>query len=206
MIMLAGRLADPASGQETLSAIDITVRRNAFGRQADSFETDLSIAGLHGGPYRGVFIRAPWAERVGEEAEALAAEPRTGKFVAVRQGPALATAFHPELTNAPRIHEPAFTAAFRPRVISTTLALAWVAGGCRAAYITDGDVRGSVHFAVGIALCQAAGAIITGLHGQPLHNGTGGLVAAADTSTHAVIIDIIRGQARSGRPQQAIGT
>jgi pyridoxal 5'-phosphate synthase pdxT subunit len=105
MIMLAGRLADPASGQETLGAIDMTVRRNAFGRQAESFETDLSIAGLHGGPYRGVFIRAPWAERVGEDAEALAAEPRTGKFVAVRQGPALATAFHPELTDDRRVHE-----------------------------------------------------------------------------------------------------
>jgi pyridoxal 5'-phosphate synthase pdxT subunit len=105
MIMLAGRLADPASGQETLSAIDMTVRRNAFGRQADSFETDLSIAGLHGGPYRGVFIRAPWAERVGGDAQALAADPRTGKFVAVRQGPALATAFHPELTSDRRIHE-----------------------------------------------------------------------------------------------------
>jgi 5'-phosphate synthase pdxT subunit len=105
MIMLAGQLADPASGQETLGAIDMTVRRNAFGRQADSFEADLSIAVLDGGPYRGVFIRAPWAERVGKDAEALAAEPRTGKIVAVRQGPALATAFHPELTGDRRIHE-----------------------------------------------------------------------------------------------------
>ena len=105
MIMLARQLADPASGQETLGAIDMTVRRNAFGRQVDSFETDLSITGLDGGPYRGVFIRAPWAERVGEDAEALAAEPRTGKTVTVRQGPALATAFHPELTDDRRIHE-----------------------------------------------------------------------------------------------------
>src|SRR5258707_943314 len=105
MIMLAGRLVDPASGQETLAAIDMAVRRNAFGRQVDSFESDLSIAGLDGGPYRGVFIRAPWAERVGEDAEALAAEPRTGKIVAVRQGPALATAFHPELAGDRRIHE-----------------------------------------------------------------------------------------------------
>jgi len=104
MIMLAERLADPASGQETLGAIDMTVRRNAFGRQVESFETDLSIAGLGGGPYRGVFIRAPWVEWVGE-AEALAAEPRTGKIVAVRQGSALATAFHPELTGDRRIHE-----------------------------------------------------------------------------------------------------
>ena len=105
MIILADRLVDPASGQETLGAIDMTVRRNAFGRQVDSFETDLSVAGLHGGPFRGVFIRAPWAERVGQDAEALAAEPRTGKIVAVRQGSALATAFHPELTSDRRIHE-----------------------------------------------------------------------------------------------------
>src|SRR5579859_1840076 len=63
MIMLAGRLADPAKGQETLGAIDMTVRRNAFGRQVDSFETDLSVAGLGGGPYRGVFIRARSEER-----------------------------------------------------------------------------------------------------------------------------------------------
>jgi 5'-phosphate synthase pdxT subunit len=104
MVMLAGQLADPASGQETLAAIDMTVRRNAFGRQVDSFETDLSIAGL-GGPYRGVFIRAPWAERVGQDVEVLATEPRTGKIVAVRQGPALATAFHPELTGDQRVHE-----------------------------------------------------------------------------------------------------
>ena len=105
MIMLASRLADPASGQETLGAIDMTVRRNAFGRQVDSFETDLSITGLDGGPYRGVFIRAPWAERIGEDAEALATEPRTGRIVAVRQGPVLATAFHPELTGDRRIHQ-----------------------------------------------------------------------------------------------------
>jgi len=105
MIMLAGRLADPASGQETFGEIDMTVRRNAFGRQVDSFETDLSIAGLDGGPYPGVFIRAPWVERIGEGAEVLAAEPRTGRIVAVRQGSALATAFHPELTGDRRIHE-----------------------------------------------------------------------------------------------------
>jgi len=105
MVMLAARLAGPASGQETLGAIDMTVRRNAFGRQADSFETDLSIAGLDGGPYRGVFIRAPWAERVGEDVQVLATEPRTGTIVAVRQGPALATAFHPELTGDHRVHE-----------------------------------------------------------------------------------------------------
>ncbi len=107
MILLASDLVDPASGQQALGAIDMTVRRNAFGRQVDSFETDLDIAGLDdppGGPFRAVFIRAPWAERTGPGAEVLATEPRAGKAVAVRQGPALATAFHPELTGDPRIH------------------------------------------------------------------------------------------------------
>jgi 5'-phosphate synthase pdxT subunit len=105
MIMLADRLPDPASGQQTLGGIDMTVRRNAFGRQVDSFELDLDVAGLDGGPYRAVFIRAPWVEDVGPEVEILATEPGASRIVAVRQGRALATSFHPELTPDWRIHE-----------------------------------------------------------------------------------------------------
>jgi pyridoxal 5'-phosphate synthase pdxT subunit len=105
MIMLADRLPDPASGQETLGGIDMTVRRNAFGRQVDSFERDLDIAALPGGPYRAVFIRAPWVEDVGPGVEILATEPGASRIVAVRQGRALATSFHPELTPDRRIHE-----------------------------------------------------------------------------------------------------
>jgi pyridoxal 5'-phosphate synthase pdxT subunit len=105
MIMLAARLGGSASGQETLAAIDVTVRRNAFGRQVDSFESDLEIAGIGGPPFRAVFIRAPWVEQTGAEVEVLATEPVTGRIVAVRQGAALATAFHPELTPDGRIHE-----------------------------------------------------------------------------------------------------
>jgi 5'-phosphate synthase pdxT subunit len=105
MIMLADRLPDPASGQQTLGGIDMTVRRNAFGRQVDSFERDLDVAGLTGGPYRAVFIRAPWVEQVGSGVEILATEPGTSRIVAVRQGRALATSFHPELTPDWRIHE-----------------------------------------------------------------------------------------------------
>ncbi len=104
MIMLATSLMDPASDQETFGAIDMRVRRNAFGRQVDSFESDLAIAGLDGPPFRAVFIRAPWVEEVGPGVEILATEPRTGRIVAVRQGPALATAFHPELTRDTRVH------------------------------------------------------------------------------------------------------
>jgi len=105
LIMLADRLPDPASGQETLGGIDMTVRRNAFGRQVDSFERDLDIVGLTGPPYRAVFIRAPWVEDVGPEVEVLATDPGTSRIVAVRQGRALATAFHPELTPDWRIHQ-----------------------------------------------------------------------------------------------------
>jgi len=104
MIMLASRLAGSASEQETFSAIDMTVRRNAFGRQVQSFESDIEISGLDGPPFRAVFIRAPWVEEVGPGVEILATEPRTGRIVAVRQGPALATAFHPELTQDHRVH------------------------------------------------------------------------------------------------------
>ncbi len=105
MIMLADRLPDPASGQQTLGGIDMTVRRNAFGRQVDSFERDLDIAGVPGGPFRAVFIRAPWVEDVGPSVEILATEPGASRIVAVRQGRALATSFHPELTRDWRIHE-----------------------------------------------------------------------------------------------------
>lgn len=105
MIMLASRLVERASDQETLGAIDMTVRRNAFGRQADSFESDIDISGAGPPPFRAVFIRAPWVEEVGPGVETLATEPRTGRIVAVRQGPALATAFHPELTQDNRVHK-----------------------------------------------------------------------------------------------------
>jgi myo-inositol-1(or 4)-monophosphatase len=87
-----------------------------------------------------------------------------------------------------------FAERFRPRVVSTTLAVAWVAAGRRAAYITDGHLRDSVHFAGGIALCQAAGCVVTGIYGQPLHTGAGGLVATADQETHAALLELIRDQ------------
>jgi 5'-phosphate synthase pdxT subunit len=109
MIMLADRLADGAGGQLTFGGIDMTVRRNAFGRQVDSFESDIALSGLPGrydpGPLRAVFIRAPWVEDNGEDVVVLGTEQRTGRIVAVRQGPLLATAFHPELTPDRRIHE-----------------------------------------------------------------------------------------------------
>lgn len=92
------------------------------------------------------------------------------------------------------IGDPLFTRSFRTRILSTTLALAWVAAGRHAAYVSAGDMRDSVHYSAGIALCQAAGCVVTGLRGQPLHTGPGGLVAAADEQTHAELVALINRQ------------
>ncbi|MFE7616543.1 inositol monophosphatase family protein [Streptomyces sp. NPDC057496] len=90
---------------------------------------------------------------------------------------------------------PEFVERFRPRVVSTTLALAWVAAGRRAAYVTDGgDLFGSVHFAAGIALCRAAGCVVTGIDGVPVERGGRGIVAAADADTHELLMSMIDGR------------
>jgi 5'-phosphate synthase pdxT subunit len=107
MIMLADRIRDAVAGQQTIGGLDITVRRNAFGRQVDSFEEDLSFSGVSGPPVRAVFIRAPWVEETGDAVEVLArveGGPADGRVVAVRQGNLLATSFHPELTGDHRVH------------------------------------------------------------------------------------------------------
>ena len=106
MILLADRMLDGAPGQETLGGLDITVRRNAFGRQVDSFEEDIHVTGLSE-PVHAVFIRAPWVEAVGEGVEVLAtveAGSAAGRIVAVRQGPLMATSFHPEVGGDHRVH------------------------------------------------------------------------------------------------------
>lgn len=102
MIMLADRIAGGIDGQQTLGGIDMDVRRNAFGRQIDSFESDIDLTGV--GRLRAVFIRAPWVERVGPGVEVLGRAEPGDRIVAVRQGPLLATSFHPELTGDGRVH------------------------------------------------------------------------------------------------------
>ncbi|WP_455354936.1 pyridoxal 5'-phosphate synthase glutaminase subunit PdxT [Streptomyces sp. SYSU K217416] len=102
MIMLADKLLDGRDDQETLGGIDMIVRRNAFGRQNESFEAAIEFAGIEGGPVEGVFIRAPWVESVGGAVDVLATYD--GHTVAVRQGHVLATSFHPELTGDHRVH------------------------------------------------------------------------------------------------------
>ncbi|HEX7537189.1 MAG TPA: pyridoxal 5'-phosphate synthase glutaminase subunit PdxT [Dermatophilaceae bacterium] len=117
MIMLADRIADSRPDQETLGGLDITVRRNAFGRQVDSFEEDLHIPEIaertsapqdHPATFKAVFIRAPWVEEMGDDVQVLAtveAGPAQGRVVAIRSGNLLATSFHPEVTGDHRIHE-----------------------------------------------------------------------------------------------------
>jgi pyridoxal 5'-phosphate synthase pdxT subunit len=106
MIMLAERIEDGTPDQETLGGLDITVRRNAFGRQVDSFEGEIDFAGLDE-PVHAIFIRAPWVEETGPEVEVLSTVdhgPAAGRIVAVRQGPLMATSFHPEVGGDDRIH------------------------------------------------------------------------------------------------------
>jgi 5'-phosphate synthase pdxT subunit len=106
MILLGAEILDGRPDQRCLGAVDIAVRRNAFGRQVDSFERDITLAGdVAEGPFRAVFIRAPWVEQTGPGVAILGTDLGTGRIVAVRQGQLLATAFHPELTPDRRIHQ-----------------------------------------------------------------------------------------------------
>lgn len=109
MIMLADHLEGGVAGQETIGGMDIVVRRNAFGRQVDSFESDLDFSALDAAdPFHAVFIRAPWVDKVGSDVEVLAhvaSGAAAGRIVAVRQGVLMATSFHPELTADARVHE-----------------------------------------------------------------------------------------------------
>jgi 5'-phosphate synthase pdxT subunit len=103
MILLARDVLDGRPDQPLIGGLDVVVRRNAFGRQVDSFEADLDVAGVDGPPVHAVFIRAPWVEKAGDAVTVLA---RVGEHpVAVRQGHLLATSFHPELTGDTRMHE-----------------------------------------------------------------------------------------------------
>jgi 5'-phosphate synthase pdxT subunit len=107
MIMLADTILDGRPDQRSFGGIDMVVRRNAFGRQVDSFESTVTFADIGGESFHAVFIRAPWVESVGPQVQVLArvaGGPADGRIVAVRQGNLLATAFHPELTGDLRVH------------------------------------------------------------------------------------------------------
>lgn len=104
MILLADTILDAAPGQQTFGGLDVVVRRNAFGAQNQSFETELDVPVLPGGPVHATFIRGPVVESVGPQAEALATL-NDGRVVAVRQGALLATSFHPEMNGEDRFHD-----------------------------------------------------------------------------------------------------
>jgi 5'-phosphate synthase pdxT subunit len=101
-ILMATEVLDALPDQEALGLMDIAIRRNAYGRQVDSFEADLDVSGVDDGTFRGVFIRAPWIESVGDGVEVLARHD--GHIVAACQADLMATTFHPELTGDPRLH------------------------------------------------------------------------------------------------------
>ncbi|MEV0368727.1 inositol monophosphatase family protein [Streptomyces sp. NPDC050636] len=130
-----------------------------------------------------------WVRHDGVDAQ-LAPTPAT-QLVDVNLDPPFPSA--PGFRAVDLLAHPGFVARFRPRVVSTTLALAWVAAGRRAAYVTDGsDLSRSVHFAAGIAVCRAAGCVVTGIDGAPIGPAGRGLVVAADSDTHGLLMSMIR--------------
>ena len=152
-------------------------------------ESGATIAAAIADPLAGELFwtdgRSAWARRAGVD-EPLA--PTAGsRLVDINcDGPADRPFLGPQL-----LADPAFRAAYGPRVLSTTLAVAWVAAGRRAAYVTDGTFVDNVHFAAGIALCRAAGCVVTDLSGDPLGDGRGGLLVAADGDTHRDLLGFV---------------
>ncbi|TLQ45730.1 inositol monophosphatase family protein [Streptomyces marianii] len=131
-----------------------------------------------------------WVRRDGADDELLTPSPDT-RLVDVNLDPPFPSA--PGFRAVDLLAHPEFVEVFRPRVVSTTLALAWVAAGKRAAYVTDGgDLSRSVHFAAGIALCRAAGCAVTGIDGAPIGEAGRGLVVAADDETHGLLMSMTR--------------
>ncbi|MGC4805921.1 inositol monophosphatase family protein [Micromonospora sp. DT233] len=182
-------LVDPLCGtlnyavRGTLVAVNVALRtgtRSTVAASADPFTDEIFWTDGEGA----------WVRRDGGD-ERLAPSGDS-RLVDVNLDPPFPN--EPDFRAVALLAEPGFVARFRPRVVSTTLALAWVAAGRRAGYVTDGELRDSVHFASGIALCQAAGCVVTDLRGEPVHTGAGGLVAAADHETHAELLTLIARQ------------
>ena len=179
-------LVDPLCGtlnfaaRTPLVAVNVALRAGA-----------AVVAGASADPFTGEVFwtdgSSAWVRRVGiDEPLAPTAESR---LVDVDLDPPFPNA--PLFRPAPLLTDDAFVTRFAPRVVSTTLAVAWVAAGRRAAYVADVDLRDNVHFAAGVAICRAAGCVVTGLRGQPVDGGAHGLVVAADADTHADLLDVI---------------
>ncbi|QTE02791.1 inositol monophosphatase family protein [Streptomyces cyanogenus] len=182
-------LVDPLCGTLNYAVQTMLVGVNVALR----VDTDVT-AGATADPFAGEVFwtdgERAWVHRDGDDTELT---PAAGSaLVDVNLDPPFPNA--PGFRAARLLADPGFTERFRPRVISSTLAVAWVAAGRRAAYVTDGHLEDSVHFAAGIALCRAAGCTVTGLYGEPLHTGAGGLIAAADAETHAALLKLVENQ------------
>ncbi|MFC4531202.1 inositol monophosphatase family protein [Sphaerisporangium dianthi] len=182
-------LVDPLCGTLNYAARNMLVAVNVALRAGSGITAAASADPFSGEVFWTDGARA-CARRDGVD-ERLAPSPGS-RLVDVNLDPPFPNA--PGFLAARLLADPGFAERFRPRVVSTTLAVAWVAAGRRAAYVTDGHLRDSVHFAGVIALCQAAGCVVTGIHGQPVHTGAGGLVVAADHETHTALLHLIGNQ------------
>ncbi|WP_433405090.1 inositol monophosphatase family protein [Streptomyces sp. CA-146814] len=178
-------LVDPLCGTLNYAAGNLLVAVNVAPRDGAA-----AVADPFGGELFFTDGDSAFVRRDGTHDVPLAPTPAT-RLVDVNLDPPFPSA--PAFRAVDLLAHPRFAEHFRPRVVSTTLALAWVAAGKRAAYVTDGgDLSGSVHFAAGIALCRAAGCVVTGIDGAPVGEGHG-LVAAADEETHGLLMSMIRG-------------
>lgn len=176
-------LVDPLCGTlnyaagSMLVAVNVALR-NGAAAVADPFSDEVYFTDG----------QTAWVRHQGIDAQ-LAPTPAT-QMVDVNLDPPFPSA--PGFRAVDLLAHPGFVERFRPRVVSTTLALAWVAAGKRAAYVTDGgDLSGSVHFAAGIAVCRAAGCLITGIDSGPIGQAGRGLVVAADAETHGLLMSMI---------------
>ncbi|MFF3273712.1 inositol monophosphatase family protein [Streptomyces chrestomyceticus] len=195
-------LVDPLCGTlnyavgSMLVAVNVALREGAAAVadpfSGDVFRTDGESA----------WVRGEGADQRGDGADQRLIPTSASRLVDVNLDPPFPGA--PAFRAVDLLARPAFAEHFRPRVVSTTLALAWVAAGKRAAYVTDGgDLSDSVHFAAGIALCRAAGCVVTGIDGTPVGQGGRGLVAAADAETHGLLMTMVRGQEESTSVSEA---
>ncbi|MFD5424021.1 inositol monophosphatase family protein [Streptomyces sp. NPDC127084] len=186
-------LVDPLCGTLNYAVGNMLVAVNVALREGTGTAVATTVAAV-ADPFSGEVFHtdggAAWVRRDGDGDTQLAPTAAT-RLVDVNLDPPFPNA--PAFRAVEMLAEAGFVERFRPRVVSTTLALAWVAAGRRAAYVTDGrDLSGSVHFAAGIALCRAAGCVITGIDGAPLGPAGRGLVVAADVETHERLMSVIR--------------
>ncbi|MFD7129437.1 MULTISPECIES: inositol monophosphatase family protein [Streptomyces] len=185
-------VADPFSGEVFLT--DGETGWVQYDADADGYGKGKGRTGVRGRAVGDGHASGPVARRRPVDEEQLAPTADT-RLVDVNLDPPFPGA--PAFRAVDLLAHPGFVEHFRPRVVSTTLALAWVAAGRRAAYVTDGgDLSGSVHFAAGIALCRAAGCVVTGVDGGPVGPEGRGLVVAADAATHGLLMSLIRGRGR----------